>query len=343
MTRRPDDPGRAARGLAILAGLGAAAVVLRLLLGRTIGVDGLVTPVFGLPASDILEIRLNTVLAATAAGAALGLSGLAFQVLLRNPLASPWVLGVSSGAGFGLMLAAWLVRLGGWASAVGGGLLLAGGMPAAGLGAVFAIGVVWLLSRRLGGFDPVGLVLCGVVVGATFGAGTMLLQHLVPNGVRGDFVSWLMGRIPELPPRWLIVVAGAAVLAALAAAFRWSGRLDAMALGEDEARSVGVPLNAIRATLLATGGSLAAIAVVLVGPIAFVGLLSPHAARLLVGPHHRFLAPATALSGGCLLTGADTIRQLIDFGGGRLPIGVLTALVGGPAFLWLLLRGRTII
>ena len=151
-------------------------------------------------------------MAAVLAGAGLGLSGLCFQVLLRNPLASPWVLGVSSGAGFGLMTATWMSLTGGVLGGMGGLLLAFAGMPAAALGALLAIGVVWMLSRRLGTFDPVTLVLCGVITSATFAAGIMLLQHLVPNGVRGDLVSWMMGRIPEVSPWWLLAVTGGLVI-----------------------------------------------------------------------------------------------------------------------------------
>jgi iron complex transport system permease protein len=328
------------RGLVVLLLVGLGAVAGRLLVGRGVDADGLATTVFGFPGATLLEIRLSTVLAGAIAGAALGLSGLSFQILLRNPLASPWVLGVSSGAGFGLMLAMWLARLGGVAAVVGSGLLAGAGIPASALGALLAISIVWMLSRRLGGFDPVGLVLCGVVTSATFGAGIMLLQHLVPSGVRGDLVGWMMGRIPELAPTWLLTVGGVAVAAASVAAWRAAPLLDASSLGDDEARSIGVPLDAMRWWLLMAGGALAAIAVVLVGPIAFVGLLAPHAGRRLAGAGHRGVVLATAIAGATMLVLADAIRQVIDLGGGRLPVGVLTALVGGPAFLGLLLRGR---
>ncbi len=328
------------RGLVVLLLVGLGAVAGRLLVGRGVDADGLATTVFGFPGATLFEIRLSTVLAGGIAGAALGLSGLSFQILLRNPLASPWVLGVSSGAGFGLMLAMWLARLGGVAAVVGSGLLAGAGIPASALGALLAISIVWMLSRRLGGFDPVGLVLCGVVTSATFGAGIMLLQHLVPSGVRGDLVGWMMGRIPELAPAWLLTVGGVAVVTASVVGCRAAPLLDASSLGDDEARSIGVPLDAMRWWLLMVGGALAAIAVVLVGPIAFVGLLAPHAGRRLAGAGHRGVVLATVIAGATMLVLADAIRQVIDLGGGRLPVGVLTALVGGPAFLGLLLRGR---
>ena len=327
--------GRGLLGLAVICGV---VVLARLLIGRSIDETGGVVMQFGLPAFEILTIRSSAATAAVLAGAGLGLSGLCFQVLLRNPLASPWVLGVSSGAGFGLMTATWMSLAGGILGGVGGVFLAFAGMPAAALGSLLAIGVVWLLSRRLGTFDPVTLVLCGVITSATFAAGIMLLQHLVPNGVRGDLVSWMMGRIPEVSPWWLLATTGGLVMVGLGLGFKFAAALDAACLTEDEARSVGVPIDRLRHGLLLGGGLLAAASVVLVGPIAFVGLLAPHAARLLVGPRHHLLVPGTVLAGAGVLLGADAVRQFIDLGGGRLPVGVVTSLVGGPVFLWLLLR-----
>jgi iron complex transport system permease protein len=133
-----------------------------------------------------------------------------------------------------------------------------------------------------------------------------------------------------------IIVAAAGVLGVVMAL-----PLDAACLTDDEARSVGVPLDGLRRGLFTLGGLLAAVAVCMVGPIAFVGLLAPHAARLVVGPRHRHLVPAALLAGGGLLVFADVVRQMIDLGGGRLPVGVVTSMVGGPVFLVLLIRGRT--
>lgn len=328
-------------GVGALASILLMVVMARFLLGRGIDDAGGTVLRFGWPTDILRDLRMSAILSATIAGAALGLSGLSFQVLLRNPLASPWVLGVSSGAGFGILLASWLSGLGGAWAMIGAWLLWGAGLPAAAGGSLFAILVVAGVARRLGGFDPVGLVLCGVIVGAIFGAATMLVQHLVPNGVRGDIVGWMMGRIPELSPAWMIwggaiIVAAAGVLGVVMAL-----PLDAACLTDDEARSVGVPLDGLRRGLFALGGLLAAVAVCMVGPIAFVGLLAPHAARLVVGPRHRHLVPAALLAGGGLLVFADVVRQMIDLGGGRLPVGVVTSMVGGPVFLVLLIRGRT--
>ena len=327
-------------GLLVLLVLVVLVVGFRLMLGRSVDDAGDTVLRFGLPEGIVADLRGSAILAGLVAGAALGLSGLAFQVLLRNPLASPWVLGVSSGAGFGILFASWLAGLAGTWSMVGAWLLWGAGLPAAAGGSILALLIVGGVARRLRGFDPVGLVLCGVIVGAVFGAATMLVQHLVPNGVRGDIVAWMMGRIPELSPPWLLWGGAACVLLTGLVGMLVSLDLDAACLTEDEARSVGVRLESLRRGLFVAGGLLAALAVCMVGPIAFVGLLAPHAARLVVGARHRLLVPASLLAGGGVLVLADAGRQLVDLGGGRLPVGVVTALVGGPIFLVLLLRGR---
>jgi iron complex transport system permease protein len=157
--------------------------------------------------------------------------------------------------------------------------------------------------------------------------------------VQDDLITWMMGRIP-----WSIdwrVLAGAGIILLVCGALGvfHARALDAMCLGELEARSIGVHVDGVRWGLLVGGGILAAIAVVIAGPIAFVGLVAPHVARRLVGAPHRSLVLGSIATGAAMLLFAESVRQIIDLGGGRLPIGVLTALVGGPAFLILLLRG----
>ncbi|MCH2162765.1 MAG: iron ABC transporter permease [Phycisphaerales bacterium] len=335
-TARPRVPGIWPLWLMVCLLLLAAA--LRMLIGRVPCEHGTVSLAMSIPGSDIARIRGTAAASAMIVGGSLGLSGLAFQVLLRNPLASPWVLGVSGGAGFGIMLGMWLGTLGGALGLVGGVLLAGGGVVGASAGALGALLIVQWLGRRLGGFDPISLVLAGIVVSATFAAGIMLLQHLVPHGLRDDLVGWMMGRIPWSLPMGVIVASAAGVALASVAGIVYASALDASCLGEEEARSVGVPIDRLRIVLLFLGGALAALAVVLAGPIAFVGLVAPHAARAMVGARHRLLVPGSMCAGATMLLLAETVRQWIDLGGGRLPIGVLTALVGGPAFLVLLMR-----
>lgn len=328
------NPRGTSRGFTALAIAIAVAAFLRVAIGPAAADDG-VRLAFGIPAGEILGLRAQSVLSAAILGAALGLSGLSLQVLLRNPLASPFVLGVSSGAGFGVALVlalAWSLSI----PAVAFGGEVAGAI----VGALAALALVAWFGRAREGHDPTTLVLAGVIIGSIFSAGTMLLEQLVPFGLRGDLTSWMAGRIPEIPAQaaiWTLALSTAAGLCALRSR---AHALDVATLSDDEAISTGVNLRRLRATLFATGGLLAAVAVAYAGPIGFVGLIGPHLARRLIGARHAELVPAAALAGAALLVGADALRQVIDLGTGRLPVGVVTALAGGPAFLWLLRSGR---
>jgi iron complex transport system permease protein len=320
-------PSRPAAGVALLAVLLAAAIAVRL----AVGSSG-----FGWPASDVARYRIDAATAAAGIGAALAIAGLLLQVLLRNPLASPFVLGLSSGAGFGYMLALYLGYRFGVELGAGGVLGVGGPVLCATAASLVTLGLVWRLGSRAGGSDPLALVLAGVVVSAIAGAGIVTLQSLVPNGLRGDLATWMMGRIPDAPPRGLLGTI--AVLAILGTALAtWLGRaLDAASLSDDEAASIGLRIGPLRLGLFAVAGILTAATVALAGPIAFVGLVAPHAARIVLGARHAPLALGSALSGAILLVAADALRQSVDLGTGRLPVGVVTALIGGPVFLWLL-------
>ncbi len=322
------------RGVALLFGLLLLAVAVRVSFGP-VSDDGAIRMSLEFPSASAIGLRGGAVVSATLLGAALGLAGLALQVLLRNPLAEPFVLGVSSGAGFGVALVlACAYAFSAPAIAFGGE---AGGAV---VGAAATLGLVIWLSRSREGHDPTRLILAGVIVGSVFASATMLVEQMVPHGLRGDLLSWMAGRLPEIPePQMLWLLA---FLVGAAAAFMlWRGRaLDVACLSDDEALTSGVNLARLRAHLFLVAGALAAAAVAFAGPIGFVGLVAPHAARRLVGPSHRALVPATLVAGALLLVLADSVRQFIDVGTGRLPIGVVTALAGGPAFLWLLRRAR---
>lgn len=320
-------------GLALLLASVLVAALLRVSLGP-VSSDGVVSLAWGVPSAEILGFRATGVVGTVLLGATLGLSGLALQVLLRNPLASPFVLGVSSGAGFGVAC----VLLAGHILASSAGGFLGEALGAA-IGALAALAIVARFGRTDEGHDPTALILAGVVLGAIFSAATALLEQLVPFGLRGDLLSWTAGRLPEIPSRLQLAVLGVTALGGWLALVRRSGALDVSMLSDDEARSSGVPLSALRTELFWIGGILAAVAVAFAGPIGFVGLVGPHLARRIVGPRHGALVPASALAGAALLVSADVARQWLDLGTGRLPIGVLTALAGGPFFLWLLRRG----
>lgn len=320
-----------ARRLLLLLGLALAVGLLRLLVDRDL--DGRLSLLW--PRDAILGFRCTALTNGALAGAALGVSGALLQALLRNPLASPYILGVSSGAGVGVMFASYLAYLGGTVLPQFLGTLL----PAA-LGALLTLGLVYLLGQRRGWIDPVSMLLVGVVVGTLCSALIMFLQHLVPTGLRGEFTTWLMGHVPEVTATVALMVAATVVGAGVVVALAMADAMDVAMFSEDEARSIGLHLGRLRLGLFLLSGLLAATAVALVGPIGFVGLVAPHATRLLLGPRHRLLIAGSAVCGMIFLVGADLLRQALDFGAGRMPPGIFTALVGGPVFLYLLRRGR---
>lgn len=327
--------GRCRIGLLALALILIAMCAVRLTIERPLG--GSIS--FGWPSGIVLSLRMTAIVTAGAVGAALAISGTMLQALMRNPLADPFILGVSSGAGVGVMAVLLVAaRLG--ADAVptwvaGGGVVL----PAA-VGGLTALTIVQALGLRRGGPDPLALILAGVVVSAICGAIVMLMQHLVPHGVRGDLAVWMMGRIPESTDRWLLSTVVIVTLVGLTLGVRLGRAMDAATFGDDEAHSVGVSLARLRLLLATVAGLLAAASVAIAGPIGFVGLIAPHVTRLIIGGRHGPLVLGAALCGAALLIGADCLRQLIDLGGGRMPVGIFTALAGGPLFLWLLRTGR---
>jgi len=318
-------------GLAVLALLAVAASVLRILIDRSL--EGDVT--LALPRPEYAWIRWTALAVGASVGAGLATSGVLLQALLRNPLASPFILGISAGAGLGVMVALYAdhvleIRV------LGPGAEM---LPAF-AGALAVLGTVYMLAQRRGWLDPVSLVLVGVIVSAICGALIMFLQHLVPAGLHGEITRWMMGRIPESVPGPTLAVAGGLSVAGVVIATIMGRAMDAATLGDDEARSVGLALGRLRLWMFALAGALTAGAVALCGPIAFVGLIAPHATRLVLGPRHGRLVLGSAFVGVALVVGADVSRQAIDLGGGRMPIGVFTALIGGPAFIWLLRSGR---
>lgn len=327
--------GRATIGFILLLIIVLLAAGIRFCVGHVPLESGGWSIVMSWPADELRPLRLGALFSALAAGWSLGLAGLLLQVLLRNPLASPWILGLSSGAGLGVMSALALAALTGIAIPGGASLVL----PAV-VGAVGALAISWTLGRVNGMLEPLRLLLVGVVVASLAGALSMALQDVVPHGLRADFMDWMMGRIPEAPSSGVFIstLLGACLVTALA--WARADRIDLACLGDDEARSSGLELSTIRTGLFLGAGALTATSVALVGPIGFVGLLAPHLARLLVGPTHRVLVPATCLAGIAMLLSAEALRQFIDLGGGRLHVGVVTALLGGPCFLWLLCSGR---
>lgn len=326
-------------GVLLLLLIWSACVAVRLCAVR--GLDG--TLLLGWPGSELGQYRIGAVASASVAGALLGIAGAFLQGLLRNPLASPFVLGITSGAGLGVAVAAAVGASASAAAVAGGGTLAISGTVGGALlpamaGALAALVAVMMLGRKQGVSDPTTIVLAGVIVGAICAAGTMLAESALPIGRRGELTTWMLGRIPEAPDGSLFLVSVGVLALTVGAALLLGRSLDAAAMSDDEARSVGVSLKSVRAVLLVMAGAATAASVLLCGPIAFVGLIAPHIARGVVGPRHRLMCLGAGVAGAALLTGAEAARQFIDLGGGRLPVGALTALLGGVAFLWLLRR-----
>jgi len=282
------------------------------------------------PDQTIHALRVHRVLIGSVVGASLGLSGALLQSLLRNPLASPDLMGLSAGAGFAVTLRTWQMgTLIGATTAV---------FPAL-LGAMGVLFFVWFLSQRRGLIDPITMILVGVIVSVILGAATMLVASLMPD--RGFAISrWMMGTLREQVDPTTMWISGGCVLLVLLWSIYAAKSFDVMSLGEDESRSIGVSVGAVRGGQFVGSGVLAAIAIVLAGPIGFVGLVCPHLVRLFAGPAHRSLVIGSALCGIVLVVSADTLVRAIPTTSGRIPIGVVTALIGGPMFLTMLIRMR---
>lgn len=277
-----------------------------------------------------MQLRAERVCSGAVVGIALAVAGVMLQCLLRNPLASPDIIGLAAGAGLGVMVEAYLAWLAG-ATVVAGGASI----PAALVGALAALGVVYGLSQRRGLIEPVRLILVGVIVSIICGSAMVFVQYLLPN--RAFEVSrWMLGSLSDDNTARRIAVVGAATVAATIGAAALGRQMDAATLSEDEARSLGVRLGALRVTLFVLSGVLTAGAVVLAGPIGFVGLVCPHLVRLGAGPSHRTLVIGSALAGAALVVLADALVKAWKLPTGRLPIGVLTSVIGGPLFVWML-------
>ena len=273
----------------------------------------------------LFRLRLWRVIAGLLVGAALALSGAVLQTVLRNPLADPFVLGISGGAS----LAA--------AAVLATGLVAAGSfvLPAAAFaGAVLALLFVAAVARAAGG-GPVTLVLAGVVSGSLASAILMVLLACASTRTLQSVTWWMMGSLQTAEPASL-AVAGVCIGAAMLAILSQARALNALALGPELAQTLGVRTGRVLPLVLGAASLAVAAAVSLAGIIGFVGLIVPHAVRRIVGGNHRALLPASALAGGLFLVACDQLGKV--FGEVEIPAGVVTALAGGPFFLWLLAR-----
>ncbi|MFP5393632.1 MAG: FecCD family ABC transporter permease [Gammaproteobacteria bacterium] len=274
-------------------------------------------------AATLLELRLSRALVAFVTGASLALAGVMMQALLRNPLADPYVLGISGGASVGA-LAALMAMCALWVVDV-----------AAFGGAVAISALLYVLARRdlrSGGAAEGGaalLLLTGVILASACMAMVSLFLSIAPEGRLRSMIFWLIGDIAGAPLRvipWIVLALG------LAFALRCARSLNVLALHAEGAATLGIRVGALRKGLFFCSGVLTAAAVTNAGSIGFVGLIVPHACRFACGPDHRLLIPAATLGGGAYLVLADTLARTV-IAPQQLPVGVVTALVGAPVFL----------
>lgn len=288
----------------------------------------------GTPAEAILfSLRVPRVALAALVGAALAASGSTLQALMRNPLADPFVLGVSGGAALGATIA---LALGVTTLAALPGLSAVSGLAL--VGAVGATVLVMAVGRLAGKGSPHTTLLAGVIFNAFALAAIIFIKALVAPDKVGEVLFWLAGALGYEKPLTLWTTA---VVQAVALATMWmlSGRLNLLMLGDEDAASLGVGVAATRRALLLAASVSVSAAVALSGLVGFVGLLVPHLARLALGPDQRLLLPASALLGAAFLVLADLgARILFRVFHTEPPVGVITALLGGPAFLALLMR-----
>lgn len=272
----------------------------------------------------VMELRLPRALSAFAVGGLLAVAGALMQVLLRNPLADPYVLGLSGGASIGALLA----MLGGL-----GGLAISGSAFG---GALLSTFLVFGLAHGSGGWTPSRLLLTGVVVASGWGAVITLMLALTPAERLPGMLYWLMGDLSYARTPWpplLLLLATCVVLIPL-------GRsLNVLARGPQQAAALGVAVRPLEWSIYIAASLLTAAAVTTAGSIGFVGLVVPHMLRLLLGNDQRLILPACALAGGTLLVLADTLARTM-IAPEQLPVGVITALLGVPTFLFLLYRSR---
>jgi iron complex transport system permease protein len=318
--------------LAISAGLWAAAALLCLCVGST---------GFSWPDAAAWEFRAPSIFVASLVGAALAAAGVTYQAILRNPLADPYLLGVSSGASLLVFL---------WALPFGTSTALLASFSQQGfafVGALASVAIVFLLAQRRGRLEPITLLLVGVIVNAINGSIFLLLYELTlkqdTSSQTGGIFRFLIGGIQtnitanQKAAAALFIALGFVLLLAI------SGQLNVASLGEAEAQSLGVRIHRLRWMAMIVASLVTASAVAISGPIGFIGLICPHLARLIVGHDQRRVLPVATALGAALLALSDAGSRLLSqerFVATALPVGVITGLLGGPFFLLLLWQGR---
>ena len=277
----------------------------------------------------ILKLRLGSVLLAAVAGAGLSVAGAVLQGVLRNPLADPYVLGMSGGAGlgYGLVVISGAVWLGSW-------VLPAGAFA----GALATMVLVYLLAKTGNTIPVTTLLLAGVIMGAMTGAMLMFIVSIGSYEQMHDLLWWMLGNV-QVTDWKLPVLVGVVTAVGVVLAWVFSRELNVMVLGEEEAKFLGVRVELAKKLFFVVASLMTGAVVSVCGLIGFVGLIVPHAVRLAIGPDNRKLIPASAAVGAGFLILANTFAQVI-IAPQVLPIGVVTAFLGGPFFIYLLRRRR---
>ncbi|WP_415719727.1 FecCD family ABC transporter permease [Maridesulfovibrio sp.] len=275
----------------------------------------------------VLKVRLPRILAAMLIGGGLSVSGAAFQGLFRNPLVSPYVLGVASGAGFGAALG---IVIWNQPFMIQGCAFLSG---------ICAVSAAWLMSKFYKGSGNMIIVLGGVIVGAFFQSLLSLVKYMAdPDDKLPAIVYWLMGSLASITMEDLYTVLLPMLISIMfLMLMRW--RLNVLSLGDEEARILGVEAGKLRIGVILGVTVITASAVSVSGIIGWVGLVVPHLARMLVGPDYMKLIPASLALGACYLVLIDGVARNIS--AAEIPLGILTATVGAPFFAWLLTKGKT--
>lgn len=275
------------------------------------------------------KIRLPRCILAAVVGASLALSGAVLQALLRNPLADPYILGISSGAGLGAIVAA-----------VTGVQFAFLGISAMGVfafaGAIGTVWLVWWIGILAGSRQVTSLLLAGVVVNSFFSAVIMFLTSIMRSSSLQSTMLWLMGNIRDASGSD-IVVSTVCLSLATVVLYRLAPQLNVLSFGQNDAQAMGVNVTAVRLTAFATAAFVTAIAVSMSGLIGFIGLIIPHAVRLLSGPDHRKLLPVCGIAGAIFLVICDTFARTV-IAPQQLPVGIVTAITGGPFFIFLLVK-----
>lgn len=279
----------------------------------------------------LLYVRLPRVLLGFMVGACLAAVGVGLQALLRNPLADPYVLGISSGAALGAAVA---ILLG-----IGTTVLAVSALPlCAFAGGLLSILIVYRIAVSYGRLPVHTLLLAGVVLNAIFSALIMFITSIMDPTRSFGMMAWLMGTLTA--PRYsTLAVLAAYLLVGCLVLFRQAQPLNLLTLGEESARSLGVEVELVKKAVFFTSALLTGVVVSVSGLIGFVGMVIPHAVRLVVGADHRMLLPASAMVGGIFLMAADTVARTV-LAPAEIPVGVVTALAGGPFFMYLLMSRK---